>query len=119
MLIVAKQMGMSSLPLDSCYCCKTLGRGCKVLLDGREVLPVPLELHICSVMKCQVWKSVWIGAISICSVVCIALGTRTVQSFLKWLFAHRQEGLYGNRVGLVIYHCTGVPGVERISGISG
>lgn len=90
-----------------------------MLLDGREVLPVPLELHICSVMKCQVWKCVWIGAISICSVVCIALGTRTVQSFLKWLFAHRQEGLYGNRVGLVIYHCAGVPGVERISGISG
>lgn len=90
-----------------------------MLLDGREVLPVPLELHICSVMKCQVWKSVWIGAISICSVVCIALGTCTVQSFLKWLFAHRQEDLHGNRGGLVTHHCSGAPGVERIPGTAG
>lgn len=119
MLIVAKQMGMSSLPPDSCYCCKTLGRGCKVLLDGRKVLPVPLELHICSVMKCQVWKSVWIGAISICSVVCIALGTCTVQSFLKWIFAYRQEDLHGNRGGLVMHHHSGVPGVETVPGTAG
>lgn len=103
---------MSSLPPDSCHRCKTLGRGCKMLLDGREALPVPLELHICSVMKCQVWKSVWIGAISICSAVCTAPGTRTVQSSLKWSFAHRQEGLPGNGAGLVVCHGTGVPGLR-------
>lgn len=110
---------MSSLPPDSCHRCKTLGRGCKVLLDGREVLPIPLELHICSVMKCQVWKSIWNRAISICSAVCTALGTRTVQSFLKRLFAHRQESLHGKRVGLVKCHCTGVPGAERVPGMAG
>jgi len=91
-----------------------------VLLDGREVLPVPLGLPICSIMKCQVWKSIWIGAISMCSAVCTALGTRTVRSFLKRLFAHRHEGLHGNRAGLVICHCTdGVPGTKRIPGIAG
>lgn len=119
MLIVAKQMGMSSLPPDSCHRCKTLGKGCKVLLDGRELLPIPLELRICSVMKCQVWKSVWMEAISICFAVCTALRKHRAQSFLKWLFAHRQDGLRGNRVGLVVHHCIGVPGAERVTGIAG
>lgn len=86
-----------------------------MLLDGREALPVPLELHVCSVMKCQVWRRVWIRAVSISSAVCAAPGTHTVQSFLKRSLAPRQEGLRGDRAGLVL--C--LLGAERASGIAG